>query len=173
MQIESPFVSIRCWSTILQWERDNWMIVQPSRHLVLINGFSHQGLWYEGDSHLSYEDPYALSNCWKDYFNNEILDTVQDLWKNYHFVGNIGRISIFTTRPYSTSIPSLQRIGYNDPRQFMTRNPNYKPLLYCGFCKQYAMYHEHDCNYNPPWEPLMDVYLKLMILIKTPRHEDG
>ena len=153
MQIKSPFVSIRCWSTIPQWERDNWMIVQLSRHLVLINGYSHQGPWYEGDSHLSYGDPYAFANCWKDYFNNEILDTVQDLWKNYHFVGNTGRISIFTTRPYSTSIPGLQRIGYNDPRQFMTRNPDYEPLLYCGFCNQYAMYHEHDCNYNPPWDP--------------------
>ena len=27
MQIKSPFVSIRCWSTIPQWERDNWTIV--------------------------------------------------------------------------------------------------------------------------------------------------
>ena len=153
MQIKSPFVSIRCWSTIPQWERDNWMIVQPSRHLVLINGYSHQGPWYEGDSHLSYRDPYAFKNCCKDYFNNEILDTVQDLWRNYHFVGNTGRISVFTTRPYSTSIPGLQRIGYNDPRQFMTRNLDYEPLLYYGFCNQYAMYHEHDCNYNPPWDP--------------------
>ena len=42
---------------------------------------------------------------------------------------------------------------YNDPRQFMTRDLDYKPLLYCGFCNQYAMYHEHDCNYNPPWDP--------------------
>ena len=129
------------------------MTIQPSRHLVLINGYSHQGPQYEGDSHLSYGDPYALADCWRDYFNNEILDIVQDLWKNYHFVGNTGRIPIFTTRPYSTSIPGLQRIGYIDPRQFIIRNLDYEPLLYCGFYNQYAMYHEHDCNYNPPWDP--------------------
>ena len=28
---ESPFVSIRCWSTLPKWERDNWMNVQPSK----------------------------------------------------------------------------------------------------------------------------------------------
>ena len=35
-QINSPFVSIRCWSTLPKWKRDNWMNVQPSKHLVLI-----------------------------------------------------------------------------------------------------------------------------------------
>ena len=32
---ESPFVSIRCWSTLPKWERENWMNVQPSKHLIL------------------------------------------------------------------------------------------------------------------------------------------
>ncbi|KAL0013747.1 hypothetical protein SO802_000816 [Lithocarpus litseifolius] len=41
--VKSPFVSIRCWSTIPKWEMDNWATVQPSRHLVLIGGYSHQG----------------------------------------------------------------------------------------------------------------------------------
>jgi len=92
------------------------MTVQPSKHLVLINGYSHQGPWYEGDSYLTYRDPYALIDFWRNYFNNEILDAIQDLWKNYHFIGNTGRISVFTTRLYSTSIPNVQRIGYNNPR---------------------------------------------------------
>ena len=129
------------------------MTVQPSKHLVLINGYTHQDPWYEGDSNLSYIDPYALADCRKNYFNNEILDVAKDLWKNYHFVGNTSRISIFITRPYSTSIPNLQRIDYLDPRKFITRNADYEPLLYYGFCNQYAKYHEHDCNYNPPWDP--------------------
>ena len=77
--IKSPFVSIRCWSTIPQWERDNWMTVQPSKHLVLINGYTHQDPWYEGDSNLSYIDPYALADCQKNYFNDEILDVAKDL----------------------------------------------------------------------------------------------
>ena len=37
----SPFVSIRCWSTLPKWERDNWMNVQPSKHLILLNGHIH------------------------------------------------------------------------------------------------------------------------------------
>ena len=101
--IKSPFVSIKCWNTIQQWERKNWITVQPSRHLVLINGYSHQGPWYEGNSYLSYRDLYALADCWRNYFNNEILDTSQDLWTNYHFIGNTGRILVFTTRPYTSS----------------------------------------------------------------------
>ena len=35
-QINSPFVSVRCWSTLPKWKRDNWINVQPSKHLVLI-----------------------------------------------------------------------------------------------------------------------------------------
>ena len=42
-QINSPYISIRCWSTLPKWGRDNWMNVQPSRYLVLNNGFTHQG----------------------------------------------------------------------------------------------------------------------------------
>ena len=34
----SPFVSIRCWSMLPKWERDNWINVQPLKHLILING---------------------------------------------------------------------------------------------------------------------------------------
>ena len=28
-KFESPYISIRCWSTLPEWERDNWMNVQP------------------------------------------------------------------------------------------------------------------------------------------------
>ena len=68
------FVSIRCWSTLPKWERDNWMNVQLSKHLILINGRTYQGQWLEGNSHLSFEDPFALAKCWRNYFNNQILD---------------------------------------------------------------------------------------------------
>ena len=57
-----------------KWERDNWMNVQPSKHLVLINGYTHQGQWYEADSHLSFRNSNALAECWRNYFNNQILD---------------------------------------------------------------------------------------------------
>ncbi|KAL0001510.1 hypothetical protein SO802_015291 [Lithocarpus litseifolius] len=132
-QVASPFVSIRCWSTIPQWERDNWMTVQPSKHLVLINGYSYHGPWFEGDSHLSYRDPQALTDCWRNHANNEILDIIRDLWSNYHLIGNTGRISVFTTRPYLTAIPNLQRQGNHNPRKFIKRKPEYEPLVYCGF----------------------------------------
>ena len=62
-KINSPFVSIRYWSTLPQWDGNNWMDVQPAHHLVLINGYTHQGPWYDGDSYLSYRDPYALADC--------------------------------------------------------------------------------------------------------------
>ena len=71
-KIKSPFVSIRCWSTLPQWDGNNWMTIQPSHHLVLIDGYTHNGPWYDGDSYLSYSDPLALAQCWTNYFNNEI-----------------------------------------------------------------------------------------------------
>ena len=74
-----PFVSIRCWSTLPKWERDNWMNVQPSKYLILINGHIHQGQWLEGNSHLSFNDPYDLAECWRNYFNNQILEVTQNL----------------------------------------------------------------------------------------------
>ena len=78
-KINSPFVSIRCWSTLPQWDSNNWMEVQPTHHLVLINGYTHQGPWYDGDSYLSYRDPYALADCWRNYFINEMLEVTNDL----------------------------------------------------------------------------------------------
>ena len=69
------------------------MNVQPSKHLILINGYTHQGQCYEGDSCLSFRDSYALAECWRSYFNNQILEVIQDLWKDYHFMGSTDRIS--------------------------------------------------------------------------------
>ena len=28
-RFESPFVSIRCWSTLPKWEKENWMNIHP------------------------------------------------------------------------------------------------------------------------------------------------
>ena len=103
-----------CFIELPQWDSNNWMSVQPAHHLVLINGYTHNGPWYEGDSYLSYKDPYALAGCWKDYFNNELLYVTNELWKDYHFTGNIGRISVFTTKPYSEAF-TTQRLDYDDP----------------------------------------------------------
>ena len=38
-----------------------------------MNGFTHPGQWYEGDSRLSFKDPFAIAECWRNYFNNQIL----------------------------------------------------------------------------------------------------
>ena len=113
-KINSPFVSIRYWSTLPQWDGNNWMDVQPAHHLVLINGYTHQGPWYDGDSYLSYRDPYALADCWRNYFINEILEVTSELWRNYYFVGNTSRITVFTNRPYSEAI-NLQGTSHIDP----------------------------------------------------------
>ena len=75
-----PFVTIRCWSTLPKWERDNWMNVQPSKHLILINGHTYQGPWFEGNSQLSFADPFTLIECWRNYFNNQIIDVAHILW---------------------------------------------------------------------------------------------
>ena len=45
---ESSFVSIRCWSTLPKWERDNWMNVQPSKHLILIKWLKTKGNGLKG-----------------------------------------------------------------------------------------------------------------------------
>ncbi|KAL0011095.1 hypothetical protein SO802_006203 [Lithocarpus litseifolius] len=46
-RVSSPYVTIRCWSTLPEWEMNHWATVQPSKHLVLIGGYSHQGPWFE------------------------------------------------------------------------------------------------------------------------------
>ena len=111
------------------------MNVQPSEHLVLINGFTHQSQWYEGNSHLSFRDPYALVECWRNYFNNQILDVIQDLWKDYHFIGNTDRIHIFGIKPYTSAIRHLERAGHDDPRKFLTpgKNPVYEHFYIVDF----------------------------------------
>ena len=148
-KIKSPFVSIRCWSTLPQWDGNNWMAVQPTYHLVLIDGYTHNGPWYDGDSYLSYTDPLALIECWTNYFNNELRDVTGELWENYHFVGNTGRISVFTTKPYSEAF-NTERTDYIDPPQYTALKADYEPLLYCGFCNLFDRYHEHHYNDDPP-----------------------
>ena len=78
-EFNSPFSSIRCWSTLPKWERDNWMNVQPSKHLILINGHTRQGPWFEGNSQLSFDNPFALAEYWRNYFNNQIINVAQSL----------------------------------------------------------------------------------------------
>ncbi|KAL0002101.1 hypothetical protein SO802_015882 [Lithocarpus litseifolius] len=156
--IKSPFVSIRCWSTIPKWEMDNWATVQPSKHLVFIGGYSHQGPWFEGNSFLSFRNPQALIECWRSYFNNEIHNVTKELWKNYYFIGNIGRISVFSTRPYYESTSRLSWVHNCDLRRFMIlgTGPIYEPLIYCGLCEQFTTFHEHPYNDDPLWESLDD-----------------
>ncbi|KAK9996709.1 hypothetical protein SO802_021395 [Lithocarpus litseifolius] len=116
--------------------------------------YTHQGQWYEGDSYLSFRDPYALVECWRSYFDNQILEVTLDLWKDYHFVGSTDMISVFGRRPYDIAIRNLRRIGHTDPREYLTsENPKYEPLLYCRLYNQYATYHEHGCNNDSPWDP--------------------
>ena len=146
----SPFVSIRCWSTLPQWDSSNWMDVQLAHHLVLINGYTHQGPWYDGDSYLSYRDPHALADCWRSYFTNEILEATSELWRNYYFVGNTDRITVFTNRPYFEAI-NLQGTSHIDPQSFVKRNPDYEAILLCAVCNEFAKFHEH--GYNEPWDP--------------------
>ena len=131
------------------------MNVQPSKHLVLINGYTYQGQQYEGDSHLSFRNPYALAECWINYFNNQILDVIQNLWKDYHFIRSIERISVFGPRPYANAISHIRIVDYCNPRSFLTlgKTPEFELLLYCGFCNQHTTYHEHACNDDPPWDP--------------------
>ncbi|KAK9983912.1 hypothetical protein SO802_033437 [Lithocarpus litseifolius] len=94
-------------------------------------------------------------DCWGNYFNNQILEVIQNLWKDYHFEGNTDRITVFSLKPYGTAIQHLFIADYINPKDFTNplKNPVYEHLLYCGFCNQYTTYHEHDCNNDPPWDP--------------------
>ena len=125
------------------------MTVQPSHHLVLIDGYTHNGPWYDGDSYLSHEDPLALVHCWTNYFNNELRDVTSELWEKYHFIGNTGRITVFTTKPYSKAF-NTQRINYTGFPEYTTEKADYEPLLYCGFCNLFDRYHEHGHEDDPP-----------------------
>ena len=111
--IVSPFVTIRCWSTLPDWVKERWMEVHPSKHLVLINGYTHQSQWHEGDTYISYKYPKALAERWRNYFNNQIIDVSHELWKDYHFIGSTDRIHVFGRRFQSPMSRSRVRfLGY-------------------------------------------------------------
>ncbi|KAK9991455.1 hypothetical protein SO802_026440 [Lithocarpus litseifolius] len=133
---------------------NEWETIQPSKHLVLTGGYSHQGPWLEGNTFLSYSNPKALFECWRHFFSNEIIKVTKELWRNYHFVGNTGRILVFSNRPYYESIPRLPWVTSCEPRKFMVprTSPIFEPLIYCGLCEQYTTFHEHPCNNDPLWE---------------------
>ena len=131
------------------------MNVQPSKHIIIINEHTHQGQWFEGKYHLSFNDPYVLAKCWRNYFNNQILDAAQNLWKDYHFIGSTNRISIFGPRPYANALVHLQIANHPNPRSLLTprKIPKFESFLYCGLCNKYAIYHEHEYDDYPPMDP--------------------
>ena len=131
-KFNTPFVNIRCWSTLPKWERDNWMDVQPSKHLILINGHTHQGPWFDGNSHLYFADPFTLIECWRYYFNNQIINIAYSLWKHYHFMGSTDRISFFGPRPYSDAVAHLRVADHCNPIKFLTpgRPLVFQPIFY-------------------------------------------
>ena len=124
----------------------------PLKHLILINGHTHQEQWFIGNYRLSFKDPYALTECWRNYFNNQILNVAQNLWKDYHFIGSTNRISVFGPRPYANALVHLQIVDHPNPRSLLTpgKTPEFEPLLYYGFCNKYAIDHEHECDDYPP-----------------------
>ena len=91
------------------------MNVWPSKHLILINGHTYQGLWFEGNSQLCFADPFTLTECWSNYFNNQIIDVAHNLWKSYHFMGSTDRISVFGPRPYSNAVAHLRVANHCNP----------------------------------------------------------
>ena len=97
---------------------------------------------------MPFDDPFALAKCWRNCFNNQIINVAQNLWKNYHFMGSMERISVFGPRPYSDAIAHLRIADHCNPRSlFIPRKTLvFEPILYCGFCNQYAIYHEHECD---------------------------
>ena len=104
---------------------------------------------------MSFKDPYALAECWRNYFNNQILDAAQNLWKDYHFIGSIDRISVFGPRPYANALVHLRIANHPNPRSLLTpgKTLEFEPLLYCGFCNKYVIYHEHECDDYPSRDP--------------------
>ena len=63
-------------------------------------------------------------------------------------MGSTDRISVFGLRPYSDVIAHLQIVDHCNPRSLpiLGKTPTFEPILYCGFCNQNAIYHEHECD---------------------------
>ena len=63
-------------------------------------------------------------------------------------MGSMDRISVFGQRPYSDAIAHLRVADHCNPIRFLIpgKTPAFQPILYCGFCNQYAIYHDHDCS---------------------------
>ena len=101
------------------------------------------------------EIPMLLQNTGEIILINQIINVVQNLRKNYHFIGITERIFVFGPKPYATVISRIQFAEHCNLRSFIIPGKilEYESLLYCGFCNQYAIYHEHECNDDPPWDP--------------------
>ena len=84
----------------------------------------------------------------------ELRDITSELWEKYHFVGNTGRITVFTAKPYSEAFSTL-RINYTGFPEYTKDKTDYEPLMYCGFCNLYDKYHEHGHDDD---DPVFDPY---------------
>ena len=71
-------------------------------------------------------------------------------------MGSIDRNFVFGPRPYSDAIAHLRIADHCNPRRLLIswKTPMFEPILYCGFCNQYAILHEHECD-SPqgPFDP--------------------
>ena len=109
------------------------MNIQPSKHLILTNGHTYQGSWFEGNSQLSFVDPFTVAECWRNSFNNQIINIAHNLCKNYHVMGSTNKISVFGPKPYSDVVAHLRVADHCNPIKLLIagRTPAFQPIFYC------------------------------------------
>ena len=63
-------------------------------------------------------------------------------------MGSTDRIYVFGPIPYSDAITHLRVADHCNPVRLLIpeKTPAFQPILYCGFCNRYAIYHEHECD---------------------------
>ena len=68
---------------------------------------------------------------------------------SFHVMGSTDRITVFSPRPYFDAIAHLRVANHCNPIRLLIlgKTTAFQPILYCGFCNQYAIYHEHDCGF--------------------------
>jgi hypothetical protein len=94
-KINSPII-LRIWSTVPEFDPNNFMEVKPAKHCILINPSvsDYAAELRMGRIPLKFEDPLSIMNLWRIVKKGFMMNAVQEI-RNRHVLAKNNRIIIF------------------------------------------------------------------------------
>jgi hypothetical protein len=177
LSINIPII-LRIWSTVPEFDPNNFMEVKPAKHCILINpsASDYAAELRMGRIPLKLDDPLSIMNLWREIKKGFMINVVQEL-SNRPVLAKNNRIIIFdedmSVLGVWGQLLKISNYRYSngrwwsktdmDPKDLIDHNmlsgsDGTWPLDYCTTCEEWG---HNDCDFEEfeeAWEPISPDY---------------